>query len=96
MGVTVIGFAKHFGHDHNCLQAFSLFEFLMKFCLETKIEVLKRDYPALYIEYCKYFGLKTKIDDYIAECLELKEAGVYRYAQYMYGGVIPTLEIQRE
>ena len=37
--------------------------------LEAKIEVLKKDYPALYIEYCKYFGLKTEIDDYIAECL---------------------------
>ena len=43
-----------------------------------KINILQTDYPAVYIKYCKKFDLKAELDQYVEECLKLKDAGAFR------------------
>ena len=63
---------------------------------QAKIAYLKSDYPAVYIDYCKHHGMNEDLANYILQCLKLKDAGAERYAQYIHGGVIPTIEKIRE
>ena len=60
---------------------------------ESKKDYLKSEYPGVFINYCKHFDMHEELDKYIAECLKLRNAGVGKYAQYIFGGVIPTIEI---
>ena len=36
------------------------------------------------------------MDKYIEDSLELRDAGADKYGQYIHGGVIPTIDQQRE
>ena len=62
-----------------------------KTTLSSKTEVLKIDYPGVFEEYCKHFGLQEELDQYVKECMSLREAGPLKSAQFYHGGVLPTL-----
>ena len=47
---------------------------------DAKIEVLKKDYPAVFMDYCRHYNLKKELDDYMAECMELKDSKAQNYA----------------
>ena len=51
---------------------------------------MRNDYPAVYIAYCEDFKLSKQIDNYVAECM-MKKHDPLKYAQYIHGGVLPTL-----
>ena len=40
--------------------------------------------------------MHEELEKYITQCGDLKDAGAEKYAQYIHGHVIPTLESQRE
>ena len=44
------------------------------------------------MDYCKYYNLKIELDEYVADCMKLRDSGVQKYAQYFHGGALPTLE----
>ena len=39
--------------------------------------------------------MQIELENYVAESLKMRNDGPYQYAQYIHGGVIPTLESQR-
>ena len=58
--------------------------------------MLKADYPAFYIAFCKSLGLQKEIDNYIKECMRLRDAEPEKYELYIHGGMLPTLQKQRD
>ena len=41
---------------------------------------MKKDYPAVFMEYCKYYNLEKELDEYVAECMALRDSGAEKYA----------------
>ena len=44
------------------------------------------------MEYCNYHGKKKELENYVAECMQLRDAGPQKFGQYFHGGVIPTID----
>ena len=61
--------------------------------MESKISVLKADYPTLYLNYLNENDMKEKIEEYIAECFKLREGTAQKYSLYIHGYVVPTIEL---
>ena len=61
-----------------------------------KINVLKDDYPAVYISFCRYYNLLKEKDEFIDECLALRNTGVFNYPTYVHGGLLPSFDRMRE
>ena len=58
---------------------------------------MKIDYPAVYIAYCKHFKLNEKLEKYVTECMsEIARNDPLKYATYIHGGILPTLEKERQ
>ena len=62
---------------------------------EEKIDLLKNDYPAVYIAYCQDFRLDKQLNSYVAECM-MRVNDPLKYSQYIHGGVLPTLDKMRK
>lgn len=61
----------------------------------SKIDFLKADYPAVYISFCEHYNREKDVDKYIRECLKMR-LDINRYSQYIHGGVLPSLQKERE
>ena len=61
-----------------------------------KLDALKLDYPAVYIDYCQYFNKKEDLDKYVEECMRLRVEWRTKLIYYLHGGVLPTLKKDRE
>ena len=48
----------------------------LKIDYDAKIAYLKSDYSAVFIKYCKDHGMKKELENYVAECMQLRDAGV--------------------
>ena len=59
--------------------------------LEATLQVLKTDYPQVYIDYCNHFNMKDELNAYIKECLNMKNAGPLKLGQYIHGGLLPEI-----
>ena len=62
----------------------------------AKLNYLKEDYPAVYIDYCKLNDMQEEQAKYIFECLTLLDVEAEKYVKYIQGGVIPLIESQRK
>ena len=58
---------------------------------------MKIDYPAVYVAYCQYFKMNEQLDKYVTECMnESNRLHPLKYATYIHGGILPTLEKERQ
>ena len=64
--------------------------------MDEKKNVLKIDYPGVYIQFCEYSNQDKELSMYIQECLNLRDAGPATFGQYFHGGVLPTLDKDRK
>ena len=66
-----------------------------------KIENVKEDYPPFFIAFCKYSEYPNEMMTFITDCLKIEEKREWekdpiKFDKYIFGGVIPMLEIQRD
>ena len=65
---------KRFGHQLIIFKDF-FSQLDSKIDYDAKISYLKSDYSAVFMKYCEDHGMKEELDHYVAECMQLRDAG---------------------
>ena len=62
---------------------------------ESKVKILKEDYPTVYVGFLQVHDQCYEVAKFVSGCMKMKDVGPIEYAQYIHGGIIPTLEFER-
>ena len=50
----------------------------------------------IYVNFLKAHDMHYEVAKYVTDCMKMKNVGPKQYAQYIHGGIIPTIALHRE